>query len=250
MQLQEHSTTLSSVIHSHLIHSPSGQGKSAISQTLAERYNQQGILAATFFFDRTSPQRNNPSQFVATLATQLALYIPGLNSRIGDAVGHHPKILDTNLEQQLEKLIIEPFRDFLEQSQQATGADSEQANSWIILDGLDECIAMTPHRKEPTELESKNAQLQILELVHKLRSTGLPLSFLISFRPETSIMKHCKQFSSFIKVIDICAIDSHRQDVETVLRVGLRTVARERRRTRESGDIGEVDREKLTGREW
>ncbi|RXW14054.1 hypothetical protein EST38_g11798, partial [Candolleomyces aberdarensis] len=200
MQLQERSTTLTSVIHFHLIHSPSGQGKSAISQTLAERYNQKGILAATFFFDKTSPQRNNPSQFVATLATQLALYIPGLNSRIGDAVGHHPKILDTNLEQQLDKLIIEPFRDFLEeQSQQAAGADSEQANSWIILDGLDECIAPTPNRKEPTELESKKAQLRILELVHKLRSTGLPLSFLISTRPETSIMNHCKQFSNFIK---------------------------------------------------
>ncbi|KAJ2929581.1 hypothetical protein H1R20_g7510, partial [Candolleomyces eurysporus] len=219
---------------------PQSQGKSAIAQTLAERYEDEGILGAAFFFDRTSPNRNNPSMLVTTLATQLARYIQGLENGIANAISQNPTIAQAALRRQVDKLIIAPFQS-LKGAQSAADEDQEQVKWWIILDGLDECIALAPNRQGPTRKESDKAHTLVLDLVLRLQSSRLPLSFAIFTRPESGIMNRCRQNPKIIEMVDICALPSHEKDVETYLRTALGRIAPNGR----SG--GEEDREEGEG---
>jgi hypothetical protein len=262
-----------------LVHAGSGQGKSTVAQTLAERYSKKGIFGAAFFFDRASPHRNNPSYLMATLAAQLASSIPGLAeciARVVEAEG--PGIFSKDQEEQSEKIIVQPlltlkargFRamDACEEASKAAGeyagedirraaeeAATKAAQSseigaewkrWIIIDGLDGCVAPTRDRQDPTQEDPKGAQLRVLKLIYNLRSRGVPLSFLIFARPEKWTMDYCKRRSRIIEMVDIRSFASHRKDVETVLRVGLcRIAARERRRFLGSEDAGTADEDDM-----
>ncbi|KAJ2915656.1 hypothetical protein MD484_g4749, partial [Candolleomyces efflorescens] len=323
-----------------------------MAQTLARRYSEERTFGGSFFFDKASPQRNNPSCLVATLAAQLASSIPGLMGYIISVLeSEGPGILNKTQEQLLDKIIVEPFRSLKAQVAQeetanlvagiedtakgvepvagggsdhnvdgegaaaarATGnvagkareaawelktdlvageACTEEASAsgtgdtsgpgeaeeimttgvaevaaeghsdsgerdefsggeggpevspdalvkktglpsteelnrqrWIIIDGLDACVAPSRDRQSPTQADPKNTQLRVLKLISTLRSRGLPFLFLVFTRPETWIMDYCKRRSKVIELVDICALDSHERDVETVLRVGLRRIA-------------------------
>ncbi|RXW13040.1 hypothetical protein EST38_g12815 [Candolleomyces aberdarensis] len=205
-----------------VIHSRSGQGKSAIAQTLTERHEEEGTLGAAFFFDKTSPNCNNPSRLVTTLATQLARYVQGLEDGIAHAIKLHPTIAKSALKQQVDKLIIAPFQALM--AANFDGAQ-DQVKWWVILDGLDECIATSANRRGPTRRESERAQLLVLDLVLKLQSSRLPFSFAIFTRPQRGIMDCCRQNSNVIEMFDICSLPSHETDVETFLRVALGRIA-------------------------
>ncbi|KAJ2915642.1 hypothetical protein MD484_g4750, partial [Candolleomyces efflorescens] len=241
-----------------LVHARAGQGKSTIAQTLAERYSEKNQCGASFFFDRTSPRRNNPSYLVATLATQLTSSIPGLEECIERALeAEGLGILEKDQKEQLEKILVEPLLSLQARAVEATDfgeeevgeaasefADLNSKKKWIIIDGLDACIAPTRHRQQPTKVDAKFAQLRVLSLIDSLRSRGLPFSFLIFARPETWIMEYCRARSKqkFIELVDLCAFASHKKDVEIVLRVGLcRIAAKERRRLLGLGDTGTAD---------
>jgi hypothetical protein len=58
------------------LYGPTGMGKTTIAQTVAEEVEALAKLVATFFFSRSSPDRNDASKFVATIALQMALKIP------------------------------------------------------------------------------------------------------------------------------------------------------------------------------
>ena len=58
------------------ISAPAGSGKSAILQTIAERFHASGGLAASFFFSRAAAQRRTETYLIATIASQLAMSIP------------------------------------------------------------------------------------------------------------------------------------------------------------------------------
>jgi ATP/maltotriose-dependent transcriptional regulator MalT len=66
------------------VHAPAGYGKTAVAGTITEKLKamtrELGFtpIGATFFFWRSSPERNSPAQFIITLAYQLARSTPGL----------------------------------------------------------------------------------------------------------------------------------------------------------------------------
>ena len=117
------------------VYAPAGYGKTTIAGTISEKLEEKSAeldfcpIGATFFFWRTSPERNSPARFIITLTYQLFISIPELAPHIENAVKRNPMILKKALEVQLKKLIVEPFK--------ALGQYAEEMpNRLIIVDGL------------------------------------------------------------------------------------------------------------------
>jgi hypothetical protein len=172
------------------LNGPAGAGKSAIAQTIAEICGENGELAASSFFSRTTPGRNTDKHLFATIAYQLALSTPDAREMVNLAVQENPSILDRSLEIQMEKLIVEPNFWSLNEDNTQTYIDapsSERPPRVIILDGLDEC-------------HGENNQCYILELIQKaLAHHDLPFCFLIASRPEP----HIQESFDFTDIKDI-----------------------------------------------
>ncbi|KDR68249.1 hypothetical protein GALMADRAFT_30253, partial [Galerina marginata CBS 339.88] len=150
------------------LHGSAGSGKSAIAQTIAELCAEEGTLLASFFFFRSDPTRNHSRSLIPTIAYQIATHFPSFRERITATIENDPHIFNRSLTKQIPSLIIEPFLahstfDFL------------NSRSLIIIDGLDEC-------------EDREGQIDILHMISSLfQQSHLPLTFLISSRPEYDI---------------------------------------------------------------
>jgi hypothetical protein len=208
------------------VHAPAGYGKTAIAGTVSKILEEAvGLdfspLGATFFFWRTSDERNSPARFIITIAYQLAMSIPELASHVDSAVKRNPMILRKALEVQLVKLIVEPFK--------ALGDLTDIPNRLVIIDGLDECI----NSEQESRVEKKYAedqekvQVRILNLIHTLQSHRLPLSFLILSRPEVWIKQHIESraFEDVVETVDLYEVGDHMADVEKYVRAELSRIA-------------------------
>ena len=187
-----------------------GAGKSAIAQTISERCKQNGRLAATFFFFRTSSERNTSERLVATLAYQIALSIPGAKEFIANAVEDDLSVFSKDINSQLFHLIIRPL------TLAAQGWDSIQ-QSLVIIDGLDECI-------------DKRQQTDILSAIcNAFMTHELPLLFLICSRPELDIQMRFErsdlQSATARLVLDMD--DTVTQDIATFLEAEFSRIHRE-----------------------
>lgn len=155
------------------LHGPAGSGKSAIAHTIAEMCHEAGLLAATFFFSRNAPGRNDRARFVATLAYQLALSIPAMRGAICTALETDPMLLKKSLEAQLLALVVRPFQSGVADGR-IVPSDSPLL---IIVDGLDEC-------------EGSTSQTTILSAISTiLHRHSLPFYFLIASRPEYELRR-------------------------------------------------------------
>ncbi|KAF8879730.1 hypothetical protein BD779DRAFT_1627957 [Infundibulicybe gibba] len=113
--------------HCLWLHGPAGAGKSAIAYTIAEQCRLDRTLGASYFFIRGSA--NKPPSFFPTLAYQLALAIPDLCDPLWAILCEDPTVLDRSMEEQLDKLIVQPFLRLA----------NRPARTAIVIDGLDEC---------------------------------------------------------------------------------------------------------------
>ncbi|KAF9262640.1 hypothetical protein L218DRAFT_1077845 [Marasmius fiardii PR-910] len=159
------------------VNGAAGVGKSAIAQTLSEKYIQTGQLAAAFFFSRNDPTRDKLDPFVITLVYQLATSStlqPLIAPLIDHVIRSTPGILDKNWEKQFRMLIEEPCA-------QVDPSQWRQLPRLIIIDGVDECI----------DVDSQKRLLQIIQHA----TPTLPLDFLLFSRPEPHI-RHmfCHQY--------------------------------------------------------
>jgi len=146
------------------LHGPAGAGKSAIARSLANSLNEEGLLAGSFFFFRQDSRRNSVNPFVATIAYQIAGFIPDTLPYIATAVEEDPTICSRSLETQFKKLIVNPI------------CTSESfVRKLLIIDGLDECT-------------NRMAQTLILKVVfNNLPRLHGHFKFLIISRPEYDI---------------------------------------------------------------
>lgn len=166
-----------------------GAGKSALQQTTAERCAQKNILAASFFFNRADPTRNNISQLIPTLAYQLGQHLPALRQAIGAAVQNDPLIFAKSLPAQMQVLILAPVRCLDPQDQ----ANLPYA---ILIDGLDECVG-----------EQHQAELLTVIRQHMLERP-CPFRIFIASRPELPIYRalqpkgHLYQMAYHIRLSD------------------------------------------------
>jgi len=147
------------------LHGPAGAGKSAIAQTVAEKYAGRNQLAATFFFARTVACRNAIRHLFPTIAIQFALSSPDKRQKLDSILRNNPYIA----ERALGSIYLVA----------SLCHDSVPSPFLVVIDGLDEC-------------QGHDDQCRILSQVSDLiRIHRLPLRFLIVSRPESHL---CEAF--------------------------------------------------------
>ncbi|KAJ2919447.1 hypothetical protein MD484_g1052, partial [Candolleomyces efflorescens] len=206
------------------VYAPAGYGKTAVAGTVAGKLEANlfkepdcNPLGGTFFFWRTSTDRNSPARFITTLTYQLFISIPELAPHIENSVKRDPAVLCKALEVQLMKLIVEPFK--------ALGDTRDMPNRLIIIDGLDECINSDRESRAQKEYaeDREKVQIRVLDLISVLASYRFPLSFLILSRPEVWIKQHIgsPKFAGLVELVDLCEVGDNMNDVEKYLRAEL-----------------------------
>ncbi|KAF8186329.1 hypothetical protein BJ912DRAFT_852278, partial [Pholiota molesta] len=150
------------------IYGPAGSGKSAIAQTIAEIFAQEGLLVASFFFSRTGIWRNDTSRFIASISYQLSISIPEVRAHIAIAVEQDPLVFSRTLLSQMQALVIKPVNNAAAALTQIAVAQPRL----VIIDGLDEA------KRENEQKELLQALSTSIEQLH------IPLIFLVASRPE------------------------------------------------------------------
>ncbi|KAE9396000.1 hypothetical protein BT96DRAFT_997166 [Gymnopus androsaceus JB14] len=152
----------------HWLYGAAGVGKSAVAQTVSEEF-AASHLAATFFFARADPLRNNLTSFFITIAYQLAKSSAFLKDAIDLAVRENPSIVHAILEEQFRELIVLPCTSL-------SIGEWKSLPQLIVIDGLDECIDIA-------------SQKRLLSIIRKAKTAAppLPFKFLICSRPEPRI---------------------------------------------------------------
>jgi hypothetical protein len=145
-----------------------GTGKSTISRTIAQRFKDQGLLGASFFFKRAERDRDSGRLFFATIAYQLLSRVESLEPGIRDAIDADPDLTGKVMKEQFEKLIFQPLdsvRNDLE----------NPANIVIVVDALDEC-----YRDEDIKM--------IIYLLSRIKDlNSVRMKIFITSRPELPI---------------------------------------------------------------
>ncbi|KAF5356421.1 hypothetical protein D9758_009462 [Tetrapyrgos nigripes] len=172
----------------HWLYGPAGVGKSAIAQTLAERFvisGKSGHLVASFFFSRLDPARNNPKYLFTTIAYCLATYSRDakLRAAIDDAVRLQPALLGASIDVQFRELILNPLHSLRMKKKDESREQwrKDLARRWenlpklVIIDGLDECQGEDSQRRV------------LLTILNAVLDQPRPLRFLIASRPEPTI---------------------------------------------------------------
>jgi hypothetical protein len=171
-----------------------GCGKSAIAQTVAENFSKKGRLAASFFFFRATADRSRSARFAATLASQLAAFVPSARpfieiaqASIGD------ELRDSTVALQFQHLFLEPFYSAF-QSPGRIVLTSVSGPYLTVIDGLDEC--------EDREDIAGLVENIIGFFKDKPRT---PLRFFISSRVEEHIRTRLQDPESHVELMDLVA---------------------------------------------
>ncbi|ESK85364.1 nwd2 [Moniliophthora roreri MCA 2997] len=179
------------------LYGPAGTGKSAIAQTIAETGQREGFLVSSFFFSRGDPKRNNARPLFLTIAHALATSIPELRLPIEEALRGNPTILQASLEEQYEKLIVEPCKVLTELNR----------FPWVvIIDGLDEC-------------NGSREQQRILSILATIFSEHIRIRFLVCSRPEPPIREvfDTDVFRPYLRRVALSEILRPSRDISTFL---------------------------------
>ncbi|KAF5361393.1 hypothetical protein D9758_006272 [Tetrapyrgos nigripes] len=192
----------------HWLYGPAGAGKSAIAQTLAER-EQSNHLAASFFFSRSDPSRNNPKSLILIISYCLAIWCRNsqLRAAIDSAVKKRPAILGSAIEKQFRKLVVKPFRAIPKESW-------ETLPRVVIIDGLDECLG-------------SDSQRRVLTALFGGLGNQTPLRFLIASRPEPGIRDFFGQHCGITTRTGLSDDYSTSRDIEVYLRDGFKAIVEE-----------------------
>ena len=215
--------------HLSLLDGPAGFGKSAIARTVAEQWDRSERLAATFFFFRNSGDQSKVVRLVSTLAYHLTRYIPETTQSIENALIEDESILKQPIEQQFQKLIINPVAALPKQSHRRM----------IIIDALDEC-------------EDRESIRQLIEFITRVDYFKFPIDILFTSRREEHVRKIFESsFNDMIFQISLSntAFDVHR-DIKHFLRSQFSNIYRENPRVMEntplpwpsSSDLNEIVR--------
>lgn len=109
------------------LNGPTGFGKSAVAQTVAEICDDHHILAGSFFF---SGDGNKIARVIHTLAYQLSVSVPATKPLIQQVLHYDPFIVQLSPSHQFRKLLIEPY---------LAACDASTTPCLIVFDALDQC---------------------------------------------------------------------------------------------------------------
>jgi len=189
---------------------PAGYGKSAVAQTIAERYAKEGRLLGCFFFLRGAGERSHISRLIPTLAHQVSLSFPAVKPLLEKAIRDEPAVLgpSVSLAHQFQKLIIEPIHSITSKVPSSFEVSSHPAKQNIfVIDALDEC----------------NDKAQMVAFIDLLLNafpgrSYLPFRILLTSRVEEHIRKRfdVSGTQSVLYHLDIAAYDA-RLDIQAYL---------------------------------
>lgn len=142
-----------------------GTGKSTIARTVAQGFNDQGLLGATFFFKKGEADRGNANYFITSITGQLVTRHRQLAPEVFHAIKTDPRITSKFLKDQFDQLLYQSLLKL--QVRQST-------TIVIVIDALDEC-------------DEEDAKL-ILHLLFELRDLkSIRLRVVLTSRPELPI---------------------------------------------------------------
>jgi hypothetical protein len=144
-----------------------GTGKSAVARTIADRAQEEGYLAATFFFSRNSVVTRAPSAIIPTIVYQLACCLPSIRPLICAALEDKPLVRNLGVAAQA-KTLLEPVSHTI----------ISDGPFLVVLDALDEC-----HFED-----GRQGGDAVPKLLEKLRPLG-HIKFLITSRVEAPIQR-------------------------------------------------------------
>jgi hypothetical protein len=168
------------------MYGPAGSGKTAIAQSIAEECMKRGLLAASFFFGRTAPGRDDTTRVITTIAYQISRFLPQIENHLFTAIEQDPTIFYRTLTTQMQVLVIEPLNSVLA---------ALAGPIFVILDGLDES---GPNARAQTDL------LDVIgTAIHGLQH--IPLIFLIASRPEYELREAFENalFQSLMRPLEL-----------------------------------------------
>ena len=192
------------------LNGPAGYGKSALSQTIAERYADQGRLLGSFFFLRGAGDRSHIARLIPTLAHQISISVPATKPLIERALEEDYTLLGSSVSMvhQFRRLITNPLSSlsnvFSSPLSSLFPLFSFLAKSKIlVIDGLDEC-------------DDKVQMAEFIEmLIHMSQRDQLPFCVFLTSRVEEHIRKKFSdaKAQSVLYCIDLDAFDA-RPDIQ------------------------------------
>ena len=176
------------------LNGPAGYGKSALSQTIAERYADQGRLLGSFFFLRGAGDRSHIARLIPTLAHQISISEPATKHLIDRALKEDGTLLDSSVSivHQFRRLITHPLFSL------PTLFSHCATSKILVIDGLDEC----------------NDKVQMAEFIEMLigmsQRDQLPFRIFLTSRVEEHIRKMFGDARawSVLYCIDLAAFDA------------------------------------------
>ena len=106
-----------------------GTGKSTIVQTVAQSFQEQELLGATFFFKRGEADRGNTKHLISTITRQLVTRHRQLVPDILNAIENNLNIVSKSLGKQFNKFLYQPLIKL---------CPNQSTTIIIIIDALDE----------------------------------------------------------------------------------------------------------------
>ncbi|CAA7262419.1 unnamed protein product [Cyclocybe aegerita] len=155
-----------------VLHGSAGAGKSALEQTIAQRCQQEGCLASTFFLSRTAvnARRSNGNTVIPMLVYQHIQVFPWLKEQVLEEIRMDPGVFERSREVQLDRLFVKHFKA-------PPVLSSDTKLRLISIDGLDEC-------------DDRHVQQDLLRIIAAtLTRLQYPFHFFISCRPESHLMR-------------------------------------------------------------
>jgi len=199
------------------LYGPAGSGKTALAQSIAELCDAQGLLAASFFFSKESPERNHVKRLASTIAYQIALSLPDTRPYIEGAIRRDLSIFDRALKTQVQRLITNPIRQSVATFQTDTASSSSHSTAvLVIIDALDEC----------DDAKVQRYILDIIDEEYRSEKGSLPVLFIITSRPDEPIRmrfgaRHLSCLSLCMSLEDY--VES-RDDVQTYLQLKIKEI--------------------------
>ncbi|KAM0263521.1 hypothetical protein ACHAQJ_001140 [Trichoderma viride] len=183
-----------------------GTGKSTISRTIAQSLANEGVLGASFFFKRGEGDRGRTAFLFTTIAAQLVRRIPCLAPHIREVLEIDPSIHEKPLNDQFQKLILDPLKKSL--------GCWPSPSLLIVIDALDECGFEENMRA-------------LIGIFSKAQYTYKPqLKFFLTSRPELPIRLGFEEIGGKYDNLLLAAVPAPTigHDIETFMRCKLHAI--------------------------
>ncbi|WQF89931.1 Putative NACHT nucleoside triphosphatase, P-loop containing nucleoside triphosphate hydrolase [Colletotrichum destructivum] len=145
-----------------------GTGKSTIARTVARKFDDMHMLAASFFFKRGEIDRSRASLLFSTIARQLVSHRQELLPFVLEAIRKTDNISSKSTREQFSKLILDPLH-------KARTGQRGKPKMLLVLDALNECSA------------EKDIETVVPLLATLVKCEGYDIKVFVKSRPELAI---------------------------------------------------------------